>query len=137
MKHNLAFYFRSLRFGIVGVLTSACSFALMYISVDLLGVPVMVATAVVYIIVALGNYLAHHKWTFKSTEPHGVAFPRFVASGVICFSLNWGIMYVGVKEMEENYLVVQAVAIVAIVIWNFTVGSLWVFAKSSKASSDA
>jgi putative flippase GtrA len=137
VDNALTHIFRALRFGIVGTITAGCYFLLMFILVDVLHVQVMLATAVVYIVVAIGNYLSHHKWTFKSTERHGVAFPRFIASGVIGFSLNWGVMYFGVQKMQIYYLLVQAVAIVAIVLWNFIVGSLWVFAKSSGESHDA
>ncbi|MFT5710396.1 MAG: putative flippase GtrA [Halioglobus sp.] len=36
-------------------------------------------------------------------------------------------MYLGTSLAELNYLLVQAAAFAAIIIWNFCVSSLWVF----------
>lgn len=131
------FFFRALRFGIVGVITAACYFLCMYTMVDLLGISVMLSTTLTYVVVAIGNYLSHHKWTFKSAESHSTAFPKFILSGVIGFSLNWGMMYLGVEQLHFNYLLVQAVSLISIILWNFFVGFIWIFPVRPISSSDA
>ncbi len=95
--------------------------------VEMLGISVLVATSIAFVLVTIENYALHHGWTFASAHSHSVAFPRFVFMNVIGFWMNFGIMAAGLHYLSLSYLLVQAFAIVAVVAWNFVVSSYWIF----------
>lgn len=118
---------RGIRFSIVGAIAACVYFVLLYAMVEWLHVEVMVATAIGYLVTMLESYVLHHFWTFKSSQNHAQAFPKFIAMNAVGFILNWVIMYAAVVVMEFHYLLSQAMAIATIIAWNFLAGSLWVF----------
>ena len=115
------------KFGIVGLLGTAVYYIALWTMVEILHVPVLVATSMAFLLVALENYALHYAWTFKSTNRHTTALPKFLLMNVVGFFINFGIMFAGVEKMALNYLVVQAVAIIVVVCWNFLLSSIWIF----------
>jgi putative flippase GtrA len=51
-----------------------------------------------------------------------------VAAG---FLINWCVMFAGVSVLRVNYLLVQALAIAAVVVWNYLLSFVWVFRASN------
>lgn len=100
--------------------------------------PVLIATSIAFLLVCVVNYALHYVWTFASTSAHTVAFPRFLFMNLIGFWINWGIMFAGVeKKGALKYLLVQALAIVAVMAWNLTLSSYWVFRDSRSLNRES
>jgi len=118
---------RMIRFALVGLLATGAYYAILCILVELLAVGVLVATSLAFIVVTVENYFLHYHWTFRSKSPHARAFPAFLSMNVVGFGMNWAIMFAGTQLLNLNYLLVQAMAIAAIVAWNFIASSLWIF----------
>lgn len=120
---------RLIKFGIVGVLVAMLYYLALWTMVELLTIPVLMASSIAFILVSVVNYILHHRWTFRSTNAHSSAFPRFALMNVAGFSINWIVMYVGTEIFIINYLLVQAVAIVFLVVWNFVLSHFWIFSN--------
>lgn len=118
---------RLAKFVTVGILGTGIYYAILCSLVELLGIPVLIVTSIAFLLVCLENYILHYVWTFNVKGGHTFPFPRFIFMNFIGFWLNWGMMFFGVKMLFLNYLLVQAVAIVTVVSWNFTLCSLWIF----------
>jgi putative flippase GtrA len=118
---------RLARFGVVGTMGTLIYYVTLWVMVEAFRLPVLLASSISFLIVTLENYVLHYTWTFMSTDSHGTALPRFVMMSAIGFSLNWGIMYLGVERLSLNYLLIQGIAIVIVVMWNFLVSSWWIF----------
>jgi putative flippase GtrA len=74
------------------------------------------------------NYYIQYHWTFRSTGPHGKRFPIFVAAALAMLGLN-AVLFWGLHEHAGmNYLVAQAVAILAVFSVNFVINSRYTFA---------
>lgn len=125
------------RFGVVGLLGTAVYYAILWVLVDLVQTPVMFATSFAFIIVCIENYILHYRWTFDSAKMHAAAFPRFLFMSVVGFAINWGIMFLGVTKLGLHYLLLQAFAIAAVVLWNFILSSYWVFRDRHPATDRA
>lgn len=125
----MSFIKRSLRFGIVGVVTAILYYTLLYVGVELLGVSPVVSSAVVYVIVIVANYLMHYSWTFAVASPHTKALKRYLFMTACGFFINVLVMYVGVTTLGLNYLLIQTAAMAVVIVWNFIMSSLWVFRK--------
>ena len=118
---------RLFRFGIVGGTTAALYYALLYVAVEWLEAGAVLSSAVVYLIVIALNYLMHYSWTFAVSSPHTTALKRYLVMTGCGFFINVSVMYIGVSVLHANYLLAQTVAMVVIIVWNFTLSSLWVF----------
>lgn len=118
---------RLVRFCMVGALATLVFYFLLWLMVDVLGIPVLVGTSVAFVLVCAENYVLHYGWTFASNEGHDRAIPKFIVTSVTGFGINYGVMYCGVEGAGWNYLFVQAFAIAAVIAWNFSLGMLWIF----------
>jgi len=123
---------RFLKFCFVGGLATVVYYATLMLLVEVFDAPVMLASSVAFALVVIENYVLHHFWTFQSSEPHALAFPRFMFMSIMGFLINWGVMYLGTHGLSINYLLVQGVAIVLVVTWNYLVSSLWVFERQAR-----
>lgn len=115
------------RFCVVGVLTAILQFSLVFVGVEGLHLDPTFTSSVTFVLVICFNYLMHYNWTFSVPAPHSKALTRYIVMTSCGFILNGSIMYLGTSLAELNYLLVQAAAFAAIIIWNFCVSSLWVF----------
>ena len=118
---------RLVKFVIVGLTGAIVYFLLLWWMVELMTAPVLLATSLAFLFVAIENYALHYGWTFRSSNPHSIAFPKFLFMSVIGFWINWGIMFAGVQHLGLNYLFVQGIAIIAVVSWNFLLTTFWTF----------
>lgn len=116
-----------IRFCVVGVLTALLQATLLYGGVELAGGNPAIVSSVAFVIVVAFNYLMHYSWTFAEPAPHTQTFSRYLFMIFCGFLINGSIMYVGVTQFDINYLLVQAVAFIAVIAWNFSVALLWVF----------
>lgn len=127
MSEHVDRFARLMRFGTVGVLATVVYYGLLWTMVELLAIPVLIATSAAFIFVTLENYILHYTWTFRSANAHTEALPRFLVMNVVGFGINWLVMYVGTSLAAFNYLVVQAVAIAAVTAWNLALSHFWIF----------
>ena len=73
----------------------------------MLDIPVLLATSIAFVFVTIENYLLHYKWTFRSSNAHTIAVPRFMLMIAGGFIINFVIMFAGVKLLDFNYLLVR------------------------------
>jgi len=118
---------RLIKFGLVGILATFVYYLVLWGMVEILNIPVLLATSIAFVLVTIENYLLHYNWTFRSSNDHTTAFPRFILMNVVGFNINLFIMFAGVNLWDFNYLLVQAVAIVTVVTWNFVLSHYWIF----------
>ena len=118
---------RLLRFGLVGVITAVVHYGLLYVLVEYAGMQATLSSSVGFLVAVAVNYGMHYSWTFAAPVPHGRALTRYIVMIALGFLINGGAMQAGVEILELNYLVVQLLAFVVVIIWNFLVSSLWVF----------
>jgi putative flippase GtrA len=118
---------RLVRYAVVGGVAAAVYYGTLLIFVELLSLPVLVATSLSFIIVTVENYILHRNWTFRSDSAHAIAFPKFVFMTAAGFCINWGIMFAGVAILDIHYLVAQTASIAVVVTWNLLLCTLWIF----------
>lgn len=118
---------RVLRFGVVGVLTAGLHYGLLLVGVELLQLDAIVASSLGFVVAVLFNYVMHYSWTFTHDAPHGRTVGRYGIMISIGFAINGGAMYAGLYWLVWNYLLVQALALLLVVSWNFIVSNIWVF----------
>jgi putative flippase GtrA len=54
---------------------------------------------------------------------------RYLVMITCGFLINAAVMYAGVQWLALHYLVTQALAMIAVVLWNFVLSNAWVFKR--------
>ena len=116
-----------LRFIVVGFFVASIYSGLLFIGVERFDLNATLVSSLAYLIVVVLHYLLSYFWTFEISNSHARAMRRYLFMISCGFVFNGIIMYMGVSILGINYLMVQTTAVVAIVLWNFTLSSLWVF----------
>ena len=116
----------------MGLLTAAIHYGLLAAGVELLDLNSTLSSSVSFLACVVFNYLMHYSWTFAGTgeaaqRPHGRTLARYITMIAGGFFINMSIMHTGVAVMQWHYLLVQFMAHVVVVVWNFTLANGWVF----------
>lgn len=119
-------FWRLVRFGGVGVVVTALYAALTFVLVSL-GWSAVAASLVAHVCAAIASYTGHYVISFRSTERHVVALPRFVAFVAISLALNAAGMYLMIDQLHWPILVGVAVITLLIVTLSYLSGRLWIF----------
>ena len=102
-------------------------YGILYLCVEFFAIPATLGSSVGFVIAVVCNYLLHYSWTFGETAPHGRTLARYGVMISCGFAINGGLMWLCSEFWQLNYLLAQAVALVAVLAWNFSVAQLWVF----------
>lgn len=113
---------RAARYVTVGAFGTVLYYAALIMLVEALGVRVMTATCIAFVMVVAFNYVLQRMWTFRSPVAHSQAILPFAAMSVAGFGINSAVMAFGLAT-GIHYLLVQAVAIGIVVAWNYIVMS--------------
>jgi putative flippase GtrA len=118
---------RLFRYAVSGGASAATHFGvgLLLASAGVRPVPASTAGFVASIVV---SYALQHAWVFRSAAGHAVAGSRFLTVTAAAFLLNTAVLWVGTELLNGPFALVQAVALVAIPILNYTLNSRWTFA---------
>jgi putative flippase GtrA len=76
------------------------------------------------------SYVLQRSWVFRSNAGHAVAGSRFLTVTAAAFALNTVVLWLGTEVLAAPYPLVQAVALVAIPVLNYTLNSRWTFRVS-------
>jgi putative flippase GtrA len=121
---------RLLRYAVSGGASAATHFGLGYALAEALHVPPVPASTAGFLASILVSYALQRAWVFRSTATHAVAGSRFLAVTAGAFALNTIVLWVGTGLLHGPYPVVQAVALVAIPVLNYSINSRWTFRTS-------
>jgi putative flippase GtrA len=120
------------KFGLVGLIGTACHYLTLIGLVELAGVGAVVATTAGFLVGMAANYLLNYRYTFSSHQSHLLAAPKFFAIGVGTGVLNALFVHVGVNVAEFRYLLVQVVTTAILFVVNFVLNSVWTFRTTDR-----
>lgn len=116
-------------FLVVGGLAALCFTGLSTMLIELRsGLPDWVVSAVCYALFILPVYFAHRRISFRSSTPHAIALPRYVAVQLSALTLASIFSYVGYGILGLPSLIAAVLVIGLTSGVNFLVLRLWAFA---------
>ena len=116
-----------LRFGSVGLASSAIYFGLLWVFTALTPWPTAVRGTLAYGIGIAFNYVLQKSFTFRSGRRHQQAGPRYAVIHLGGMLINGGLLWLGVDVAGWNYLLVQIAAIGVVTIWSYLGQRFWAF----------
>jgi len=118
---------RLYRYGISGGASAATHFGVGLLLAEVLRVRPVVASTAGFLASIVVSYALQHAWVFRSSAGHAVAGGRFLTVTAIAFTLNTAVLWLGTEVLHGPYPAVQAVALVAIPVVNYSINSRWTF----------
>jgi putative flippase GtrA len=118
---------RLIRYGVSGGASAATHFGVGLLLAEVLHVRAVLASTAGFLASIGVSYTLQHAWVFRSAAGHAVAGGKFLTVTAIAFALNTVILWLGTEVLPGPYPVVQAVALVAIPVVNYSINSRWTF----------
>ena len=118
---------RFIRFFIAGGIAAAVQYSILIALVEWFHWPPVPASALGYVLSAILNYHLNYAFTYRSQQAHLRTFLRFAVVATVGLSLNSFFMYVFAHVVGWHYLLAQIVSIGLVLLWNFTLNTLWSF----------
>lgn len=124
---------RALRFGLVGIASSAVYLLLFNLTAQPIG-PLSALSAHV---AALGcgiavSYSGHHLYTFRRTGGHALYFSKFVITTAALFALTSGVAFAGDRWMGYPPAVISMINVVLYPALSYVIHSVWTFGDARK-----
>ena len=118
-------------FSMMGAIGTSGHYLTLIFLVELWEVEAAIATTAGFIVGAFINYILNYHITFKSNKSHREALVKFLLIAAIGAVINTLIMYLGTSSLQYHYLLVQVIATLIVLLWNFSINKIWVFAVST------
>jgi putative flippase GtrA len=114
------------RYVVIGGLSAAADFGLLYALHDRLGVPVGIAAFIAVTLAFVFNFALNRIWSFRSQAPVVGQFGKYLFLGCVNWVLT-AILVTLFTALGLNYLVAKAIALVLTTGSNYMLYRLWVF----------
>ncbi len=115
-----------LKFGVVGVIAALVDVGVLVFLKELLGMEVLLSSAISFCVSVTVNYLLSMAFVFKGKEQSKLKeFVLFVLLSIGGLLLNQFILWVGVSFTSVYYLVVKIFAMVIVPVYNFITRKLF------------
>lgn len=120
-------------YGIFGVLTTLVNIAAYWLCARVLRLPLTPSTVIAWVLSVLFAYATNRTWVFASQAQGAVAVVKemasFFASRLSTGLLDWLVMYICVRRMGMDDMIVKIASNVLVVVLNYILGKFVVFRK--------
>jgi len=124
------FFWKFLKFGIVGLTGVFVDFGITYVLKEKAKVYKYLANAIGFTVAASSNYVLNRVWTFHSKNPHvAVEYGHFIFISLIGLGINSLILWLLVSRFKWNFYFSKLIAIGITTIWNFFANVMFTFTK--------
>jgi putative flippase GtrA len=118
----------ALTFLLVGGAATGLHYAVMFLCVAAVQLPVVWASAIGFTVSAVANYLLNARLTFRSSQPHSNTAPRFFVTAGVGLILNYFFLSILVSNGLQA-IPAQLLTTLGVLTWNYCINGLWTFAN--------
>jgi len=118
---------RLLMYMTVGAVGTAGHYATLIALVSAAGVDPVAGSACGFVVGAVINYFANHRFTFRSRKRHATTFGQFFLVALFGLGVNTGLMALLIGVGGIPYLAAQVAATGAVVLLTFVLNRAWTF----------
>jgi putative flippase GtrA len=128
MEVNEDFFYKFLKFGLVGLSGVFVDFGITYLLKEKFKLYPYLANAIGFCSAATTNYFLNRIWTFQSKNPNvAVEFTDFFLISLIGLGINSIVLWLLVSKAKWNFYLSKLVAIGVVTVWNFFMNYLITF----------
>jgi len=111
----------------VGSVGTLAHYLLLLLLVEGIGVSPYQGAIAGFLLGALVNYQLNHRFTFRSTQQHRDALPKFLFVVAIGVLFTGALMAWATERLNIHYLIAQLITTALLLIFTFAVNRLWTF----------
>jgi putative flippase GtrA len=116
-----------IRFAIVGGVATGIQYAILIALVQGALAGPVAASSVGFAVSAIINYALNRSITFRSSQAHAEALPKFAIVAVLGLAVNASLIWLFHIPVGLHYLLAQVLATGGTLLWNFTLNRIWTF----------
>lgn len=121
--------FKLFKFGLVGLLGMVIDFTVTFLLKEKVKINKYVANAIGFMCSATSNFTFNRLWTFQSHDPNvSTQYLEYIAIASIGLAINSLILWFLVSKKNFHFYLAKLIAIMVVILWNFTLNNLLVFA---------
>jgi len=122
------FFFKFLRFCVVGLTGLAIDYGITFLGKEKIKLNKYVANGLGFLIAATCNFFLNKIWTFQDTNPDElIQYSKYLGFATIGLGINTLIIYLLVNKRNMNFYLAKLVAIAVVVLWNFVTNYSFTF----------
>jgi len=127
-------FFKYCLVGISGTLIDLIS---LYIFVEYVGIAIIPAAVLSFLLAVTNNFTFNKKWTFKSKSRNiKKLYIKFLIVSTVGLGLTIAFMYVFVNILEIWYMLAKVFTSIVVLTWNFLGNKTWTFKLKLESSSE-
>lgn len=108
------------RFVFTGGVCFVVEFLCLTLMVELLHVPVLIATAIAFLISVAVNYVMCVRWVFAGAQEGGAGVKAsFLLTSGMGFGLNELFMWLMTGVMSIHYMIAKVISTLLVMVWNY------------------
>lgn len=128
MRTLLERYAVFLKYSVVGALGTAVDLGSLYLFVEFLHLPVLLATALSFLLAVINNFLLNKHWTFQNKSSNiQKQFIKFLLVSLVGLALTELFMVLFVYGFKIWYMAAKLMTSGLVLIWNFLANKYWTF----------
>ena len=109
-----------IRFAFTGGVCFVVEFLCLTLLVELVHIPVLIATAIAFLISVAVNYALCVKWVFVGAKDGGAAVrTAFLITSGMGFGLNELLMWLFTSALSIHYMIAKGASTLLVMIWNY------------------
>lgn len=125
---NRTFFFKFIKFGLVGFSGLIVDFGVTYICKERLRIPKYLASSLGFLVATGSNYTLNRFWTFNNHDPDTVIqFGKFFVVSLVGLALSNGLIFLLHEKLKWNFYISKVCAIALVSLWNFFANYLYTF----------
>lgn len=120
-----------IQYGIVGVLGTVVHTGILTFCVEVLDIRAIFSTILGFIGSLILSFKLNSIWTFKNNRKANFSFLKYLTVCSVGLLINVFIMFLTVDLFRSSYFIGQAIAILVVPIFNFTLSKYWAFSANN------
>ena len=108
-----------LKFGVVGGIAFVIDYGILFLLAKVIGLNELISAAISFIISLTFNYFLSTKWVFEAKKQTPKEVIIFVLLSVVGLGINEVLIYLGIKKLGIDVMIVKLFATAIVMVYNF------------------
>ncbi|HCW07411.1 MAG TPA: glycosyl transferase family 2 [Cytophagales bacterium] len=127
---NETFFYKFLKFGVVGMSGMAVDFGITYFLKEKIKINKYFANTFGFFSAATSNFILNRLWTFQSADPQVTSqYFRFLVIAVVGVLFSNAIIYLLHERFKWNFYLAKLISIGVVLFWNFFANYFFTFVE--------
>lgn len=127
-----------IKYTMVGTLGLVLDMTTLYLLVEYAHFPVLIATALAFMVAIVNNFILHKFWTFRDKSKHiKRQFTAFFVISVFNFIITIGCMYIFYDLLHIWYMFAKFITAIIVLIFSYIANRIFTFKKINMKTKKA